>query len=66
MIGVVLILFRFRCDKCEFATALKRNLERHHIRVHSHIKPFSCPMQGCGYQVRFTKSFDFQNLIQHF
>ena len=40
-----------RCDKCEFATALKRNLERHHIRVHSHIKPFSCPMQGCGYQV---------------
>ena len=47
---ILLIMF-FRCDKCEFATALKRNLERHHIRVHSHIKPFSCPMQGCGYQV---------------
>ena len=43
--------FLSRCDKCDFATALKRNLERHHIRVHSHIKPFSCPMQGCGYQV---------------
>ena len=43
--------FQTRCDKCEFATALKRNLERHHVRVHSHIKPYSCPMQGCGYQV---------------